>query len=388
MTLNNLNPEDVGKLNQFSNLLTGFKNTWDWNVFIRLPHTIITAFTGNQRGKTAHFARSYVMRTVGRHPIPYRNILYFRCPHYEDHGWHDLKLPCNITIPWYQKGLYTVWDCIKRKDWKCTECGTDLIIPKRESRIFRFCSENLPGEKETTGEDGEGQSAEIRNASYPEFKKWLPPFLIKKDITVRKPSLTLLDIWSGQKFGNIDYKGEDILVEFVSYSQTVPATAGVQRFAIWCDEEPGYDFWEEQLPRLLKENADFGGADIGISLTPANKITWTYDEIFERAKLYIRTEAICKFLKTDRETPQRAELTDSPYDIAVIQAATDDNPTLNLDVIEKKFIYDDPDTIATRRYGIFKQAVGKIFTDFSFKVHVIDPHEYPIQFQDGEMFHE
>jgi phage terminase large subunit-like protein len=378
-----LSQEDTSKLQQYQNLMTGFIKTWDWNIFIRLPHTIIACFTGNQRGKTAQCARSYVMRIMGIHPVPYRNVVYMRCPNYEEHEWWNIKFREEpITIPWYQKGMYLIGDCLDRNDFTCQECGEKLEIPKRESRIFRFCSENLPGEKETTGEGADGQSAEIRNATYPEFKKWLPPFLIKKDITVRKPSISLSDPWAGQKFGDIDYQGEDIIVEFVSYSQMVQATAGIQRFAIWFDEEPPYDFYEEQIPRLLKENQEFGGGDICMSLTPANKITWTYDELYERAALYVRTQAICDFLKDDKVTPKRIETTDSVYDIAVIQAATDDNPSLSTEVINKKFIYDDPFTIATRRYGIFAQTVGRIFSNFSWAVHVIDPSEY---FSDGKI---
>ena len=74
---------------------------------------------------------------------------------------------------------------------------------------------------------------------------------------------------------------------------------------------------------------------------------------------------------------EQIEKTDSPYSIAVFQAATDDNPTLNIDVINDIFRQiDDPDTLAIRRYGIFKQLSGRIFKDFEFAVHRIDKEEY------------
>jgi phage terminase large subunit-like protein len=231
----------------------------------------------------------------------------------------------------------------------------------------------LPGEK---GDAGSSETAEIKNTQYPALKKWLPPFLIKKDITFRNPAITIKDPNAGAIFGDLEYKGGDIIIEFVSYNQSTQATAGVQRLSIWCDEEPSADFYKEQTPRLLAENGDFI-----LSLTPANYITWTYDELFERANMFYRSKAICDYLRTDNNEVKQVEKYDSPLDVAVFQAATDDNPTLDLDVIEDMFaIYDDPDDIAIRRYGIFKQVSGRIFKDFEYHTHFIDGSKY---FGDG-----
>ena len=271
----------------------------------------------------------------------------------------------------HRAGEYTI--NTRPKDNLCTACGKKIEIPKRKTRIFRFCSETLPGESETVGADNTGESTEVRNSVYPAFKKWLPAFLIKKDITARKPSITLFDPNHGQQFGDIQHQGEDIVVEFVSYSQSVQALAGVQRLSIWCDEEPPLPFFEEQLPRLLAEDGD-----LLISLTPANRVTWTYDEIFEQTQIYIRTPTICEFLKEQEPDKEhkRIQWTESKNDIAVIQAATDDNPTINKEVIEQTYIWDDPDTIATRRFGLFRAATGRIFSDMNLMVHVIDPKKY------------
>jgi len=114
--------------------------------------------------------------------------------------------------------------------------GREVILQLRKDA--RLASETLPGE--TT--DGKGEtSTEVKNTLYPELKKWLPPFLIKKDITARSPKMVI-------KSG---VGGPDIVVEFVSYNQSVQSTAGSQRFIIKCDEEPPKAFWEEQLPRLF-----------------------------------------------------------------------------------------------------------------------------------------
>lgn len=345
-----------------------FIPTWDYVEGLYLPHSVVADFTGNQRGKTAGKARSYIKRIMGWHPIPNKNVLYFECPDQKDHEWEVHDFGDGIEIPIFQKGEYS--PLMFPKDGKCEICSRKLKIHPRRSRVFRFCSETLPGEKATTTEDG-GESAEVKNTVYPAFKLWLPKFLIKRDITARQPAMILKDPNAGRTFGNIVWPGADIVVEFVSYSQRVQAAAGVQRLSIWEDEEAPYDFHEEQLPRLLAENGD-----LHVTLTPANRMSWTFDEIFERAQLYIRTKAICEFLKKTGDPAKQVEHTNSELDIAVVQAATDDNPTLSKEAIEKKYFYDDPDSLATRRFGVFRQATGRIFNDFTYKVHVISEKKY------------
>jgi phage terminase large subunit-like protein len=234
-------------------------------------------------------------------------------------------------------------------------CGGKAIRFDNTVRVIRFASETLPGQ---TGTDkGAAREAEVKNTQYPEFKKWLPPFLIKKDITARNSAMTIID----------PNNGADIIIEFVSYGQTVQSTAGPQRFSIWCDEQPTKDFYEEQLPRLVAADGDFI-----MTLTPADMITWTYDEIYDRADTYIRSKIVADKFGLSETEQIRAE-----YDIGVIQAATDDNPTLRIHVIEKLFEkYDDDDAIAIRRYGVFKQVSGRIFKTFDWNTHIIDDRKY------------
>lgn len=346
----NLTQTEVRDFDDWGNLFK-YQSTWAFEKFLWLPYKTIAAFTGNQWGKTAAFAYSYVLRIKGWHPIPEKNILYFECP--QEHKFNVLQLP--------ESSL-------------CPHCGGDIKIHYRGSRIFRFCSETLPQEKETTSRDG--VSAEVKNTTYPAFKKWLPPSWIKKDITYRTLAMIISDPNDGKVFCGKEYRGDDILVEFVSYAQTIQSGAGVQRVSCWCDEEPPFDFYEEQLPRLMAEEGDFL-----LSLTPAQKISWTQEVIFERAKRYIRTKAICDFLETKDYKPKQIEETESPDDIAVIQAATDDNPTLKKSAIDQMVSgYGDPDLEATRRFGISKMLKGRIFNDFDYPVHFIDGDKY---FPDG-----
>lgn len=143
-----------------------YKPTWQFNQLINCEEKFICLFTGNQSFKTSGVAMYNVMSILGILPVEKKNIR-----------------------------------------------PTDPV------RILRFASERLPGE-------GGDNNREIKNTQYPEFKKWLPPSLIKKDITSKVPVMSIRD----------PQGGSDIIVEFVSFTQSVQAQAGVQRRRIWIDE--------------------------------------------------------------------------------------------------------------------------------------------------------
>ncbi|NIP54706.1 MAG: hypothetical protein GWO26_22520, partial [Phycisphaerae bacterium] len=168
----------------------------------------------------------------------------------------------------------------------------------------------MPGDKESSDKAGT-QSIETKNTVYPELKYWMPPYLIKRDITFRNPAMIIRDPLAGFELNGMVNRGDDIIIDFMGYSQSVQAGAGVQRMSVYVDEEPPKDFWDEQLVRLLAEDGD-----IILGLTPAEQMTWTYDELFERASLYYRTPTICDFLnKTDKTREfKTTETTDSEQD--------------------------------------------------------------------------
>ena len=244
------------------------------------------------------------------------------------------------------------------------------ILPTDNIRTIRFASQTLPGEKE---ED------EVRNTQYPVLKRRLPPILIEKDITARKPVVTIKTP-----------TGRNVNIEFVSFSQEVQAGAGVQRKRIWMDEESSKDFYEEQIPRLLAADGD-----ILFTFTPVpGSIGWEFDELYERAKYIYRTENVRNRIKerTGEMLPE-LEMTGSKDDICVIMAATDDNPiyediarertektgvpTTAKQYIDEMFsMYDDEDVVDARRYGLFRQLSGKIHKSFSPMIHVIQQEVY------------
>jgi len=331
-----LSNTEIQQLNAFSGFLS-FKYTWAFKKFINCAQKVLLLIYGNQGGKTSGTAFNYVLRILGYHPIPEKNVVYYECEN--GHTVSPYKMPTDSI---------------------CLKCHKDLKLHKRSSRVFRFCSQTLPGQSANT--DEEGHSAEVKNTQYPEFKKWLPPSLIKKDITARNASMVIKDI----------YGGPDILVEFISYNQSTQSTAGVQRLSIWCDESPTVEFYEEQLPRLIAEDGD-----IIFTYTPVDRSSWLFDEFYQKAEIYYRSKAVCDYLAAEGTEVPAEEKIDTSYSIAVIMAATDDNPTLKISAIDAMFNHiDDPAVISIRRYGIFKQLSGRIFKDFDYNAHVIDANKW------------
>ena len=300
----NISPRELRELEQWVPFLT-FQVTEVIRVLLQSPNSLICMFTGNQEGKTAGIAYQYVLRFIGMHPIKEKNI-----------------------------------------------------DPTDPVRVFRFASETLPNDTEST----------VQNTQYPALKRLLPPSLIKKDITIRKPVMTIRCIRGGP----------DILVEFVSFNQQVQAMAGVQRKSIWIDENSGKGFYEEQIPRLFQAKGDLL---MGYTPTPGTS-GWEYDDLFNRAKVIYRSDFVRKrILARTGEIFPKFQRTDSPNDIMVIMAASDDNPILDRAELDSKFaLLADEDIIDARRYGLFRQLSGRIYKEFDVNVHQIDPEKY---FADG-----
>ena len=335
--MDELSTQEYAQFNDFAGRLR-FIPTEHYRRLLKSEAKIILLSTGNQAGKTGSVACSIVDRIMGWHPVAKKNVVYFECS--QGHTCAPLYLPSGGA---------------------CQQCGEVLHIHERGSRVIRCCAETLPGQSQSTND--EGKSAEVKNTQYPELKRWLPPSLIRKDITFRNTSMIVRD----------PYGGEDIIIEFVSYNQSTQSVAGQQRMLIWPDEAPPIDFYQEQHPRLLAEDGD-----LIITYTPVDKSSWLFDELFDKARVIYRTQAVIDFFKKQYgRDVQMVEHIDSPYSIEVIQAATDDNPTLKKDVIDELFKnVDDPDDLAIRRYGIFKQLSGRIFKDFTRSIHVRGAAQY------------
>ena len=376
--------ETIGRdLNEVEGLFS-YVPTWMSHTFFYLPHKIIAFFAGNQSAKTALMNYQTVMRIYGLHPVPKKNVMYFECEkrnldNIAPHGYYKIFDGMTGDYKGWEKGT---WNKMHVPiSGLCPYCGSKIRIHKRKSLVFRLASEISPSDRNSFGTGDNKTIAEVRSTMYPEFKKWLPDYLIardkfgkKLDISTRSSTTILNNPNAGRTFcKDIVYNGQNIVIEYVSYTQSVQSSAGKQRLNILLDEESPEDFWEEQYPgRLVAEDGD-----IMIGVTPAIHVSWTFDLLHEKAKMVCASDAYVEFAKKNiRRSIKNYEYNDSNTDIAVIKSATDDNPILSREAVDDMYRdVSDPETLATRRYGIHRQSTGRIFKDFSDR-HIIHPQEY------------
>ncbi len=257
------------------------------------------------------------------------------------------------------------------------------ITPDTKHRVIRLAAETLPQDRNN----------EVRNTIYPAIKNQLPSTMIARtgngefdDITLRDATITVNPLLGGGP----------AYLEFVSYGQTTKSQAGVDRFLIDIDEVCSYEFYEESIPRLAITNGQ-----LLIGCTPVDA-DWMYSEIYEKAKLYVRTPAVRRYMKKEfGASVPSVEKMGSTKDICVIQAASDDNPIFAKLVEDKKkeiklgriskddfpydnveeyldhiYLYDDKDAVAMRRFGIFRRVTGAMYKQFQWNVHIIEGGKY------------
>jgi hypothetical protein len=207
------------------------------------------------------------------------------------------------------------------------------------NKPLRFVSKCLP--KSDTDEE---------NQQYVELKRLFPSEFVRKDVTARSSIMTVRD----------PRGGADRKVEYMSSSQELDAFMSVQRSAYYQDEEIEKVKWDESHVRLLKE-----GGDSTITLTPVRGMDWTFDSIWKKAKAIHRSKIIC-----DKFGFPAVENTGQKSDIECFCWATDDNPVMDPTTIDRIFAdIDDPDELAMRRYGVFRQVSGRIYKSFDEKIH-------------------
>lgn len=213
------------------------------------------------------------------------------------------------------------------------------------SKPIRCVSKILPGD----------HNDEL-NQQFVEFRNFVPPELWEQKLTARN------------KVGKISrLTGGSAEIEFMSSTQDIDAFMSVQRSAYYQDEEIERLKWDENQMRLTGPRSSGEIADTTLTMTPVRGLDWTYDSIWKRARKIYRSKCICKkFGFPEIEYPHKNS------DIEIFCWATDDNPALDSDSIDSLFNeIDDPDELAMRRYGVFRQVSGRIYKVYDSKVHFI-----------------
>lgn len=120
---------------------------------------------------------------------------------------------------------------------------------------------------------------------------------------------------------------------------------------VWFDEEPPQDVYEECKMRVLDKRGDLFG-----TMTPLKGLTWVYDTI------YLNRYG-------DKE-------------VYYIQMEWADNPFLDAEEVSSITAGLSSDMLETRRYGHFRANSGLVYPEFDVSVHVIDPFDIPLDWQD------
>ena len=363
--INSLTNREIREANDFVNFHS-YIHTGHSNAFFSADYKIIFVDKGNQAGGTGLIAYNYVLRILGWHPVPKKNMLYFECATAVCREKAAMeKLAEAEDMP--EGHFFSPMQYFKElQDKPCPHCGEEILRHERRIKVMRFCSQTLPESTTNTNKQNKDSTIiEVKNTQYPEFTYWLPAFLLKDDIKTRRQSQIIRD----------PYGGSDIIVEYVSYNQTTQSVAGQKITFAWLDERAPEGFYDEQFPRLLLEDGD-----VCISYTPTedNDVGYYYDRVFERAKVFYRSNTMLDFYKREyNQDLKQIEFTDSKESIAVIMMATDDNPLLTKERVDNMYVgYDDPVLINMRRYGQFAAVSGRIYKSFDMRTHFIRKSKY------------
>lgn len=126
---------------------------------------------------------------------------------------------------------------------------------------------------------------------------------------------------------------------------------GTSQDFIWFDEEPPEDVYQECLMRTL----DNGGLIFG-TMTPLKGLTWVHDKIY----------------LNEGNDPE----------VWYVTMSWEDNPHLSQEAIAQMERALSDEELAARRDGRFVAVHGLVYGEFDERVHVIDPFEIPMEWQD------
>jgi len=171
------------------------------------------------------------------------------------------------------------------------------------------------------------------------LRRWLPQEMVKRWCT---PDDRTIYLTNGSTIG------------LRSCDQDIEKFGGSAKHWIHFDEEPrgerGHKIYEECLMRLM----DYKGR-CWFTLTPVFGMSWTYDELYERA-------AIDK-------------------DIDFVEIATYENPYIDkdwLDATARKLGKEEADI---RLYGKYIQLSGLVYKEFQKDVNIIKPFDIPVDWK-------
>lgn len=141
-------------------------------------------------------------------------------------------------------------------------------------------------------------------------------------------------------------------IGFKSCDQGREKFQGTSLDYVWFDEEPPFDIYLECKMRVLDRCGEIFG-----TMTPLKGLTWVYNTIYLNDK------------NDDEIWYETMEWADNPF----LSKKEIENMTKSLPAEE----------IESRRYGKFMQNGGMVYSEFDENVHVIEPFDVPVEWQDN-----
>ena len=226
-----------------------------------------------------------------------------------------------------------------------TECGAvEALYMARGIHPYRENRESVFGWVVSLSTQVQRDVAQSKILSYLN-KSWIDDIVMSSGKR-ESPEYGVIDqIRIKNVFGKISTIG------FKSCDQGREKFQGSSLDFVWFDEEPPKDIYDECLMRVLDKSGDIFG-----TMTPLKGLTFIYEDIYLNSKN--NPEVWYEFM----------EWADNPY----LNERDVKNLTESLSI----------DQLDSRRYGRFKQNSGLVYPEFDENIHVIEPFNIPLDWQD------
>lgn len=200
----------------------------------------------------------------------------------------------------------------------------------------------------------------IKQILLPKLRRWIPrSACVNGDF---------FESWDPQA-GVFTFENGSTL-DVLTYGMAFEKLGGVPRHAVYFDEEPPLEIFNETMMRLR----DYDG-EWSIAATPVNGITWTYDRLVEPAENYWNR---VKKLGVTPQVPKSElppPLPDGEHNfISVTVLDPNNNPYLDADdeAVAELTVAMDQEERDIREHGKFVAKSGNVFPNFSRETHVLD----------------
>ncbi len=243
--------------------------------------------------------------------------------------------------------------CPKRNRWVFggnrsgkSECGAvETIYLARGIHPFRKNKKDISGWVVSLSKQVQRDVAQEKILRYLN-SSWIEKIVMQSG-SEGSPETGIIDfILLKNVFGGVSKIG------FKSCDQGREKFQGASLDFVWFDEEPPFEIYRECQMRVLDRQGDIFG-----TMTPLKGLSWVYNEIY--LNCHASPEVWCEHMQWE------------------------DNPFISQEEIKLLSQSMSEDELESRKFGKFTALGGLVYPEFDESVHVIDPFDVPIEWQDN-----